>query len=456
MKINKIFIWLLIIVFTTSIALIGIGCKEEASTTEETVEADEVTEVEEAEEAEEETVEEEAVDLEPVTIVFTNWHSNFEEQWLKTLDLFMETYPHITVDLAQLPPGEYNQLLYADMELGVGPDVYHVFGGDGGREYYDAGFLLTFDEEMIPNLANFPESMLAAVEVEGGYRGVPAYANPFGAVYNKEIFDKYNLEEPETWEEFLAVCQTLLDNGITPLDIGTAWTNHVGGIYFPAIGSSFYGGEEGRLKLVAGELLMTDKPFVDAFEALLQLRPFMPDNFQDLDFTGRANTFLAQETAISIHGMWLLNYLAASEITFEIGFFPMPAAEGYDQWMEFFVMNHHVVNPATEELEASLTLLNWLASKEWAQEHLDNGAQGTPSIPGDFNIGNPVLKEALSYVTEIPTTYNMSQGGLNSGDPSIDIALNEAAIGLWTGKFTPEEAAQHVHDSLAIWYEPWQ
>lgn len=44
--------------------------------------------------------------------------------------------------------------------------------------------------------------------------------------YNKEMFEKLNLEVPETFDDFLTVCQTFLDNGITPLTVGgkEPWT----------------------------------------------------------------------------------------------------------------------------------------------------------------------------------------------------------------------------------------
>ncbi|MBU4480555.1 hypothetical protein KKG48_03910, partial [Patescibacteria group bacterium] len=59
---KKTFFWLIIIIFTLSLTLIGVGCKEEAAP------AEEVTE-EEAAPAEEETAEA----TEPVTIQF--WHN---------------------------------------------------------------------------------------------------------------------------------------------------------------------------------------------------------------------------------------------------------------------------------------------------------------------------------------------------------------------------------------------
>lgn len=42
-------------------------------------------------------------------------------------------------------------------------------------------------------------------------------ASVSGILYNKEIFKKYNIEVPKTQAEFLAACEILLKNGITPL-----------------------------------------------------------------------------------------------------------------------------------------------------------------------------------------------------------------------------------------------
>ncbi|ARM71714.1 TPA_asm: ABC transporter substrate-binding protein [Listeria monocytogenes] len=50
------------------------------------------------------------------------------------------------------------------------------------------------------------------------------YAAPFsvlysGVLYNKHLFDKYNLKEPKTWDDFMQVCDTLVANKVEPIGL---------------------------------------------------------------------------------------------------------------------------------------------------------------------------------------------------------------------------------------------
>ena len=63
--------------------------------------------------------------------------------------------------------------------------------------------------------------------------GLPIYATTNGVIYNKNIFKKYDLEIPESYEEFIQICDTLKAEGICPLAIGgnqeenmTYWLNY--------------------------------------------------------------------------------------------------------------------------------------------------------------------------------------------------------------------------------------
>ena len=50
--------------------------------------------------------------------------------------------------------------------------------------------------------------------------------NANGVIYNQDIFEEQGLEVPETWDEFIAVCEALEAAGITPFygTLADSWT----------------------------------------------------------------------------------------------------------------------------------------------------------------------------------------------------------------------------------------
>lgn len=74
-----------------------------------------------------------------------------------------------------------------------------------------------WEEYIIPN--GVPENVTDSLTFDGKIYAAPYSIIYSTIVYNKDIFDQYNLEVPETFEEFEAVCQTLVDNGVTPMGV---------------------------------------------------------------------------------------------------------------------------------------------------------------------------------------------------------------------------------------------
>lgn len=72
---------------------------------------------------------------------------------------------------------------------------------------------------------DLPESTLKYATYDGSLYGVPYVVSISGIFYNKAMFDEYGLSEPQTWDELTDVCQTFIDNGITPFGVSVkeAW-----------------------------------------------------------------------------------------------------------------------------------------------------------------------------------------------------------------------------------------
>ncbi len=75
----------------------------------------------------------------------------------------------------------------------------------------------------------FPQGLRDAMSFNGKAYGLPYVVEYWGVWYNKDIFAKYNLKVPTTWDEFLQVCETLKKNGITPMvqSVQGGWTTFI-------------------------------------------------------------------------------------------------------------------------------------------------------------------------------------------------------------------------------------
>ena len=80
-------------------------------------------------------------------------------------------------------------------------------------------------------LAPVPEAVSVLVENPGTYEGVcygvPLYATTLGIIYNKDIFKGQGLLAPDTFEDFLQICETVKEAGYDPLALGAADVRHM-------------------------------------------------------------------------------------------------------------------------------------------------------------------------------------------------------------------------------------
>ena len=105
--------------------------------------------------------------------------------------------------------------------------------------------------------------------VDGTSRFIPAGFTWAGVYYNKEIFERYGLVPPATWEEFIQICDTLLANGETPLSL--AGQDHFHSpIWFSYLNMRLNGPSFHR-RLTEGEESYNDERLVPVWETWISL-----------------------------------------------------------------------------------------------------------------------------------------------------------------------------------------
>lgn len=204
------------------------------------------------------------------------------------------------------------------------PDVVFWYAGNRMKTFVDRGLLedvsdLWDKDDLHSKLAPARSSMT----VDDKQWGIPYTYYQWGVYYRKDIFAKAGLEEPKTWDEFLAVNAKLKADGITPIAIGTKFLWTAAG-WFDYLNLRV-NGLDFHIELMDGKVPYTDDRVRAVFEKWKQLvEPgYFLENHASYSWQ-EAQPFLFNGSA----AMYLIgNFITPNfpdEIREQMGFFQFP------------------------------------------------------------------------------------------------------------------------------------
>lgn len=108
---------------------------------------------------------------------------------------------------------DYYSTLDVAVSAGEGPDIFKC---NKIGNYSEAGYIMPWEEEpglqsLIDRFKQYNASGYG--EFGGKTYGVPIRVTTYGIACNKEIFEKNNLELPETWDEMRECARVITENG---------------------------------------------------------------------------------------------------------------------------------------------------------------------------------------------------------------------------------------------------
>jgi glucose/mannose transport system substrate-binding protein len=159
------------------------------------------------------------------------WTSGSEKAAVDALiDVYRNAYPDVLVLESPVASGggiAMREVIHTLMLAGEAPDSFQSYPF-GLVPYWEADMLVPIDEvwtsEVKGAVPDVVEDMCKMPD--GYYYAVPCGVQQAGVIfYNKHIFEEYDLEEPQTWDEFWNICDTLKAEGIDPIALGdrNAW-----------------------------------------------------------------------------------------------------------------------------------------------------------------------------------------------------------------------------------------
>jgi len=143
----------------------------------------------------------------------------FHAAHLRAIELFEENHPGVTVQFETFDNETYKTMIRLAVATNELSDVFFTWGGGFSKPFVTAGKVLDVTDFYEAYQAYLPLPMLDNVSFGGRIYGSVFTTSISMMFYNQRIFSEHNLQAPTTWEEWLMVCEALIDAGITPMSI---------------------------------------------------------------------------------------------------------------------------------------------------------------------------------------------------------------------------------------------
>ena len=345
----------------------------------------------------------------------------------------------------------YQQVINSSLQSGDAPDLATWWSGYRLENLYESGALLDVTDVWETAVADgdVPQTLAAGFTFDDRQYGIPQNSAYWVMFYNTRVFDANGISVPETWEEFLAACETLKGAGVTPLyaTVDGRWPAF---IWFEEFlirnDPDFY------VDVCEGRASYTDETAVKAMEDWKAL--FDNEYFSALDIpmdSNVVNMFANGEIAMIPVGTWFQQqFLDQGLVPAEdYGAFILPNVNPELDRNVMIVESGAIVLPAEgQNLDASTQLAAWWMQPD-AQALWSSLLGDTPFNP-KVEVDNPVLNGLVESVGF--NDYELLQRYWEATPPAIvENAVDELARFM----LNPDEAMNVLESIQAIAEEVW-
>ena len=385
-----------------------------------------------------------------------SWRSQDEPVWQEVQKRLNAMGKDIEIEFRAFLPTEYDSKVMMALKSGKGPDIIYSRRLPGVRTQalIDAGLLLPLNGKV--DFSHFSSGVLGNIQSGGKTWGVPFAVQVVGVFYNKQIFNKFGLKEPKTWDELVKIAEKLKKNGVTPFFVPgkSAWALVM---QHAIVGTSILGPCWIK-RLKEGKTDFMDPDWIYVNTLLNDLKKFYQNGFM-ANTTDDLNTAFAFGSAAMVfygiwgYGMWTqLN----PEMKGNVGYFMAPPdCECGQPWAYVFMDGALALTSNSKNPDAAIEVLKFAATPEFGTIFTAK-TFNIPAVNGATMPDDPLLQEMAQVVSKHASPYVYWVGSVFvSGKPSLyQDVLSPGMQAMYAGKMTPEELAKKAQDALSQWYEP--
>ena len=331
---------------------------------------------------------------------------------------------------------------------------------EGMIAYQRAGLLAPIDDlfDKWPDKDQFIPSTIKALTLNGKLYGVPYNTNVRVLLYRKDLFEKYGLTPPKTWDDFLQDAATISskESGVAGLGLTTkngsvrTFQEFISFFFEVNNGENPYKYDEAGKKWVMNttpeKLAQVLKLYTDFFFAATPSAA--NQNTRGNDYQATDTDYVSGKSAMVPMGPWIYSYRTSGDVAKKIleeqtGVTPLPLPPGGVQ-ATYLEVKPISINAFSKDKKDAWNLVKILTSKEFVAtanriEGVNPPRKDVAELP-DFK--NDWWEQA--FIAQLPTGVALAP--INWGLVINDIteALQKAIY----KNATPEDAGKELYNTL--------
>ena len=275
---------------------------------------------------------------------------------------FESENPDVTVEWNLFDHEGYKQSIRNFLNTNP-PDVANWYAGNRMRPFVEAGLFEDvsdiWSESGDGKLSTSMSHALKSMTIDDRQWGVPYTYYQWGVYYRKDIFEDMGIDVPKTFDELLEICETLKENGITPITIGTKYLWTTAGVFDYL--DLRVNGYEFHMDLTNGKVPYTDPrvhAVFDAWDKLVKPGYFL-ENHAAYSWQEALTPMVNGDAAMYVMGNFAVALLRDAGLSDDqIGFFQFPEiTQGLPMAEEAPTDTVHIPSKAKNKKDAKRFLL---------------------------------------------------------------------------------------------------
>ncbi|MFV0362613.1 MAG: ABC transporter substrate-binding protein [Suipraeoptans sp.] len=400
-------------------------------------------------------------DNEVVIEVFSNLPDRTSGQGLveqMLFDQYMEENPNVMIEVEALEDASYKNKFKAYASGSDMPDFVQAFGMPSFLdEVIEAGLIAELNVDDYADY-NFKDGTLKYYTINEKLYGLPRNTDVQVFYYNKALFEEYNVEIPETYDDLLALADVFNDSGIIPVSfdgVTESWNS----IYLNGLYQQFQGSDaasEVQAAVETGDY--SNEAWVKALDLVQQAIDvkLFQTGFETTDYGTAKNLFTNGQAAMFYMGSWEMSMATNQDIPEEIrnniGIFNMPTVkDGKGTVNDLTAWNGggYAVTEKSDVKEEAIKLLNYMMHPDnWTKLCWENGICMSAQNFSDYKTGEETQLQ-LDFVEMVDSSTSFTGITFNDlGTNEFKTISENASAEVFIGKINQEEFLQKLSEGM--------